>query len=172
MATPTKVVLVGLMGTGKTTVGTLLAERLGYPFIDTDDVIWDRTGRTVRQIFEEDGEPAFRRLETEVLVDSLAPGGPAVIAAAGGVVLNETNRQALRGSDAHVVWLRAKPAVLVDRVAGQGHRPLLDDDPAATLAAMHASRDALYAEVADSVIDVDDRTPEDVLAKALEEIDT
>ena len=80
-------VLVGMMGTGKTTVGTVLAQRLGRPLIDSDAEVEARTGRTVREIFETDGEAAYRALETEALVDALASPVPAVIAAAGGVVL-------------------------------------------------------------------------------------
>jgi shikimate kinase len=156
------VVLVGLMGTGKTTVGRLLAERLGRRLLDSDLVIEARTGRTVRQIFQDDGEPAFRTLETQVLVEALADPTPAVIAAAGGVVLAERNRHALQTADAKVVWLRAEPEDLVDRVRTGVHRPALDDDPLGTLRTMHRTRESLYREVADMIISVDARTPYDV----------
>ncbi len=88
-------VLVGLMGSGKTTVARIAAERLGRKIIDSDAVIERATGRTVRQIFADDGEDAFRSLETAALLDALADPVPAVIAAAGGVVLREQNRIAL-----------------------------------------------------------------------------
>jgi hypothetical protein len=84
-------VLVGMMGTGKTTVARVLGERLGRPVFDSDAVIEARTGRTVREIFAADGEPAFRALETEVLREALAADTPSIIAAAGGVVLSATN---------------------------------------------------------------------------------
>jgi shikimate kinase len=161
------IVLVGLMGTGKTTTGHLLGERLGLPYVDTDDLILERTGRTVRDIFREDGEAAFRVLETGVLVEALAAPTPVVLAAAGGVVLAEANRRTLRDADAVVVWLRADPALLVQRVQGQEHRPLLDDDPEGTLAAMQRDREPLYREVADVVIDVDDLTPAEVAERVL-----
>ena len=103
------VVLVGLMGTGKTTVGRALAERLHRRLLDSDLLIEARTGRTVRQIFQDEGEPAFRALETEVLIEALAQTTPSVIAAAGGVVLSEQNRRALKAAPAKVVWLRAEP---------------------------------------------------------------
>lgn len=161
------IVLVGLMGTGKTTTGRLLSEHLGLRHVDTDDLILDRTGRTVRDIFREDGEAAFRTLETGVLLEALAAPEPVILAAAGGVVLAEGNRRALHDADALVVWLRAEPAVLAQRVVGQEHRPLLDEDPAGTLAAMHRQREPLYREVADMVIDVDQLTPPEVVDRVL-----
>ena len=156
------VVLVGMMGTGKTTVGRLLAERLDRPFVDSDAVIEAETGRTVRQIFETDGEPAFRRLEADALRRALDDETPSVIAAAGGVVLDPANRQLLRECDGHVVWLRGDPAVLATRVVGADHRPLLGDDPAGALTRLDAQRRPFYAEVADQVVDVDVRGPAEV----------
>lgn len=156
------VVLVGLMGTGKTTVGRVLAERLRRPLLDSDLVIEARTGRTVRQIFSDDGEPTFRALETEVLLEALLSDTPSVIAAAGGVVLSERNRQALQAATAKVVWLRAEPENLVDRVRTGVHRPALDDDPAGTLRRMHESREPLYREVADMIVSVDGRSVHEV----------
>jgi shikimate kinase len=161
------VVLVGLMGTGKTTVGRALAERLHRQLFDSDLLIEARTGRTVRQIFQDEGEPAFRALETDVLLEALAETTPAVIAAAGGVVLSEQNRQALKAAPAKVVWLRAEPDSLVDRVRSGGHRPALDDDPAGTLRRMHQTREPLYREVADMIVSVDGRSVYDVAEAVL-----
>ncbi|HEX3087112.1 MAG TPA: shikimate kinase [Ilumatobacteraceae bacterium] len=160
-------VLVGLMGSGKTTVARIAAERLGRQVIDSDAVIETATGRTVREIFADDGEDAFRSFETAALLDALASPVPAVIAAAGGVVLREENRQALKDSNARVVWLCASPSVLVDRVPSGVHRPLLDDDPAGTLQRMYDTRQALYREVADAVVLVDHRTPNEVAEAVL-----
>jgi shikimate kinase len=160
-------VLVGLMGSGKTTVGRLAAERLGRQVIDSDAVIERLTGRTVREIFATDGEEAFRAFETAALLDALASPEPAVIAAAGGVVLREENRVALKRANAKVVWLCATPALLVERAATGGHRPLLDDDPAGTLQRMHTQREKLYREVADAIVVVDNRTPADVVEAVL-----
>jgi shikimate kinase len=156
------VVLVGLMGTGKSTVGRVLADRLGRRLLDSDMVIEEITGRTVRQIFLDDGEPAFRVLETQVLIDALAEPVPAVIAAAGGVVMSAQNRAALHDAPAKVVWLRAEPAYLVDRVRAGGHRPAIDDDPAGTLRRMHETREPWYREVADMIVTVDGRSVNDV----------
>jgi len=161
------VVLVGLMGSGKTTVGRLLAQRLGRPFVDSDEVIEAREGRTVREIWLTDGEPAFRELETAALRAALAGEVPSVIAAAGGVVLADRNRLAITESGVDVVWLHADPEVLAGRATRGDHRPLLDGDPAATLRAMATDREELYREVATAAIDVADRSPAEV-ADAIE----
>ena len=161
------VVLVGMMATGKTTAGRIVAQRLGRPFLDSDELIESRTGRTVRQIFRDEGEQAFRAEESRALLDALASPVPAVIAAAGGVVLSDANREALRSADAQVVWLLADPSLLVDRVMSAGHRPLLDDDPAGTLHRMFRDREHLYREVADAVVDVDGRDVSEVIDAVL-----
>jgi shikimate kinase len=161
------VVLVGLMGSGKTTVGRLLAQRLGRPFVDSDEVIEAREGRTVREIWLTDGEPVFRELETGALRAALAAEVPSVIAAAGGVVLADRNRRAINESGVDVVWLHADPAVLVGRAKRGDHRPLLDGDPEATLRAMATDREELYREVATTTIDVAHRSPAEV-ADAIE----
>ena len=155
------------MGSGKTTVAGVVADRLGRQVIDSDAVIESATGRTVREIFADDGEDAFRSLEGSALLDALASPVPAVIAAAGGVVLRESNRAALKSSNAKVVWLCATPALLVERVTSSGHRPLLDDDPAGMLQKMHDTREAFYREVADSIVLVDHRSVGEVVEAVL-----
>ncbi len=166
----THVVLVGMMGSGKTTVGRIVAERLGWPFSDSDELVEARTGRTVRQISYDEGVAAYRVHETQVLLDALAETAPSVIAAAGGVVLSPTNRATLCAADATVVWLKVDPLLLVDRVASAGHRPLLDDDPAGTLQQMFREREHLYREVADAVVDVDGHDVTDVVDAVLEAV--
>jgi shikimate kinase len=160
-------VLVGLMGSGKTTVARIAAERLGRRVIDSDAVIERATGRTVRQIFADDGEEAFRSFETAALLDALATPEPSVIAAAGGVVLREENRDALKQSNARVVWLCASPEVLTGRVTSGGHRPLLDEDPAGALQRMYDTRQSLYKDVADVIVLVDHRSPSEVAEAVL-----
>jgi len=160
-------VLVGMMGVGKTTVGRIVGERLGRRVVDSDQVIEARTGRTVREIFASDGEAAFRALETEALIEALTEQEPLVIAAAGGVVLSEQNRSALRDSPSKVVWLCADPATLADRVRSGGHRPLLDDDPEGVLQKMFAERTPLYRQVADAIVLVDGRSVTDVVDAVL-----
>ena len=155
-------VLVGLMGVGKTTVGMRLAERLGWPLLDSDAEVEARTGRTVREIFETDGEPAYRVLEADALRDALDAPGHSVVAAAGGVVLAAANRRLLERPNLSVVWLRADPATLVARAASGDHRPLLASDPAGVLAKMAVDREPLYREVADVVVEVDGLSPDQV----------
>jgi shikimate kinase len=168
MILPTQhVVLVGMMGTGKTTVARVLSDRLGRPVLDTDSMIEQRTGRTVREIFATDGEDAFRAMETDVLREALAAPTPAIIAGAGGVVLRAENRAALKASGARVIWLCADPATLVERVKTGGHRPLLDADPAGTLQRMFRDREAFYREVADAIVLVDHRSVGDVVEAVL-----
>jgi len=150
------IVLVGMMGAGKTSVGKRLAESLGLSFVDSDEQVEARTGRTVREIFEADGEAAFRFEERTALTEALARPEPTVIAAAGGVVLDPANRDLLRSLPARggqVVWLKVDPAELVSRVGRADHRPLLENDPAGTLDRLSADREALYQAVATIVID-------------------
>ena len=151
-----------MMGAGKTTLGRRLARRLSRPFIDSDQQIEARTGRTVREIFESDGEPAFRALETEALADALSTASPSVVAAAGGTVLREVNRDRMRASGT-VIWLRADPVELAQRVRNGTHRPLLAEDPEATLHRLDAERGDLYREVADHVVDTSGRSPEEIV---------
>jgi shikimate kinase len=163
----THVVLIGMMGVGKSTVGRLVAAELNRPLFDSDEMIEERMGRTVREIWSAEGESAFRSLETETLLEALGAREPSVIAAAGGVVLREENRAALASADAHVVWLLADVDVLVDRVRNGMHRPLLDDDPETVLRDLHEERAPLYQEVADAIVSVDHRTPTEVARAVL-----
>lgn len=160
-------VLIGMMGVGKTTIGRIAAGRLDRALVDSDQVIEERTGRTVREIFETDGEPAFRALETEVLLEALSSSEPLVIAAAGGVVLDASNRRALKDADARIVWLVAEPETLVERVERGGHRPLLDGDVPATLEHMWDERLPLYRDVADAIVSVENRSLHDVVEAVL-----
>jgi len=161
------IVLIGMMGAGKSSVGRVLAERLGRPLFDSDQMIEERTGRTVREIWQAEGELAFRALETQVLAEAVADEQPSVIAAAGGVVLSDDNRRILAESDAHVVWLMADVDLLLDRVKNGMHRPLLDDDPEGTLRHMFDTREALYRDAADAIVSVDHRSINDVAGAVL-----
>ena len=156
-----QVVLVGLMGSGKSTVGALVAARTGRVFVDVDIVIAQETGRTVRELWESGGEAAYRKLESEAVLRVLAGNVPSVLAAPGGVVLDPTVRAALVGNV--VVWLRTRPMTLAGRVHVGDHRPLLGERPAETLAAMADERSELYRQVATATIDTDDSEP-DVVA--------
>lgn len=174
MGTSPTIVLVGLMGTGKSTVAERLASSLGVAVADTDDIVEARVGKTVRRIFSEDGEAVFRAAETEAL-DSALSSGAGVVAAAGGVVLSEANRamlnRARRESGAVVVWLRADPATLVRRTRRGAHRPLLDGAPDEAIAQMANERTPLYASVCDASIDTDGLSVDDVVGSVLAVLD-
>jgi len=146
------IVLIGMMGVGKSTVGRRVAKELSRPFVDSDDEVMSRTGRAVTEIFATDGEPAFRAIEADAMADLLRSPIPSVIAAAGGSVLSETTRSALRESGT-VVWMRAPVDVLVGRTSRGTHRPALANDPRATLTQMESDRASLYSEVADVTVD-------------------
>lgn len=164
------IVLVGFMGAGKTTVGHLLSERLGLPFADSDLVIEQRSGRSVRQIFAEDGEPAFRALEHQVIAD-LLDGSALVLALGGGAAEHPGTRDRL--ATVQVVYLQVSYEQAMLRV-GAGPDPLTR--PLLTrpdLAATYQRRLPLYAEIATLTISTDGRPPEaisaDVLARLVRE---
>ncbi len=161
------IVLVGMMGAGKSSVGRVLASKLDRPLLDTDDLVEAQTGRSVREIWATEGEPAYRLLESAVLSEALAAPTPSVIAAAGGIVLSDRNRTALTSSGAYVVWLLADVDVLVHRVRNGGHRPLLDDDPEGTLRQMYTDREPLYRDVAGAIVSVDSRSVNEVAQAVL-----
>lgn len=158
--------LVGMMGAGKTTVGALVAARLGCAHFDSDAQIEAETGRTVPEILAADGEPAFRRMESLVLRQAVAEPPPVVISVAGGAVLDPANRACLRAAGT-VVWLRADPATLAQRVGDGAGRPLLDGDPLGAMVRLEAVRRPLYEAVADVTVDVGGRNPAEVANEIL-----
>jgi shikimate kinase len=149
------VVLVGLMGVGKSTVGRRLARDLQRPFADVDEQVELQTGLTVPAIFRDLGDGRFRRIESDVLAALLARDAPLVIAAGGGAVTGAGNREALAAAGAYVVWLRGSAEFLARRT-DTTHRPLLaDSDAEATLARLLAERTPLYEQVSDVAVDVE-----------------
>jgi shikimate kinase len=148
-------VLIGLMGAGKTTVGMECARRLGRAFVDTDDLVQQTAHMTVEAIFADGGEPRFRELERGVVADVCASPEPLVIACGGGTVLDPENRRALRAAGI-VVWLRAPAAVLLGRVGDGARRPLLRDDPAGALARLERLREPAYEAAAHVSVDTSD----------------
>lgn len=137
-------VLVGMMGAGKSTVGRRLAARLGMPFVDADDAIMDAAGQTIQEIFDRYGEAHFRDGERRVIA-RLLEGPPKVIATGGGAFMNAETR-ALILERAIAIWLDADIDVLVERVSRKEGRPLLKDkDPRAVLTALAAERNPVYA---------------------------
>ncbi|MBJ7392321.1 MAG: shikimate kinase, partial [Chthoniobacterales bacterium] len=136
---PKNLVLVGFMGSGKSSVGRLAAKALGFQFTDTDQIVVDRAGRQISDIFETDGEAAFRALETEA-IESLAHSERYVVSTGGGAVLSEHNRLRLRALG-FVVCLTASEDILFERVARNSKRPLLQtENPRATLSRLIQDR--------------------------------
>jgi shikimate kinase len=158
------VVLVGPMGVGKSTVGRLLAERLGVAYRDTDDDIVAEQGRTIAEIFVDAGEPAFRAIEARAVARALA-GHDGVLALGGGAVLDARTRELLAGLP--VVFLDADAGEAVRRIGQDPGRPLLAGDPHRRWRALAAARRPLYAEVARAVVDTGGRTPEGVAEAVL-----
>lgn len=154
-----RILLIGMMGAGKTTVGKEVAARLGWRHFDSDAQVQARTGKTIPEIFAQEGEPAFRREEAHALAEAIDLDEPVVVSVAGGAVLDPANRRLMSGSGS-VVWLRADPATLARRVGSGDGRPLLEDDPAASLARLDSVRRPLYEALADHTVDVDGLTPD------------
>ena len=119
-----RILLIGMMGSGKTTVGRIVAERLGWDFVDSDAEVVSSTGMTVAELFETRGEAGFRKEESRVLRESLAGTTPMVLSVAGGAVLDPANQELLR-SRGTVVWMRAESDTLIRRIGAGSGRPLL-----------------------------------------------
>jgi shikimate kinase len=144
--------LVGLPGSGKTTVGRQLARRLQFPFVDSDHAIESWIGCSIREFFEREGEARFRDIEQEV-IDELTSGGPCVISTGGGAVLRSPNRQHLR-ERSQVVYLKSTPEELFRRLRHDINRPLLQvADPLSRMRELFAVRDPLYRETAHYVLE-------------------
>jgi shikimate kinase len=152
-------VLIGLMGTGKTTLGRLAAARLGWPLSDSDAEIQAREGASVRELQERWGAGGLHRLEATILLEALARPEPSVICAAASTIDDERCRAALRAPGVSTVWLRATLATLVARYDADPHRPRYRQGTAAALAQQLAARSERFAAAATLAIDVDGLEP-------------
>ncbi|MEO6871147.1 MAG: shikimate kinase, partial [Chthoniobacterales bacterium] len=160
------IVLIGFMGSGKSSVGRLLARELGWPRFDTDQLVVGELGLRIPEIFVQLGEARFREGETQALANLGTATAPAVIVTGGGIVLRPENVRRLHELGS-LVWLQAEPAVLHKRLARRADRPLLQTpDPAATIAQLLAERQRFYAEAADFAIDTS-RLDHGQVAKAI-----
>ena len=155
----TRVLLVGLMGTGKSTVARAVAQATGWPCLDNDDLLERSTGSTAAALLAEHGLERLRAAESDVLTLLLAMPGPYVAGVAAGTILDPRDRERMRAGG-HVVWLKVGVDTLVRRVARQRGRAWLDEDPATVLRAMAAEREPLYAATAHQVLDMERLTPE------------
>jgi shikimate kinase len=153
-AQPTRenLILVGFMGTGKSSIGRQVARRLGFQFLDTDQLIVEREGKAISEIFKALGEPAFRALETATL-ESIEHLSRCVIATGGGIVLRPENREILRRLG-FVVELTANPDIIFERVSRNDKRPLLQsENPRETMLALLAARAEAYHAAAQFTLD-------------------
>lgn len=164
----TNLILVGMMGCGKTTVGKLLADHLNWAFIDTDQMIMERTGLTIPVIFKEKGERYFRRLEQEVIT-GVSRWTRVVVATGGGAVIAQENRQVMK-ENGLVFYLRAVARVLAKRVGVEEGRPLLAGKKLIVeLEKLLAAREGYYREAADVVLNTDDLNLEQVVEQVIKE---
>jgi shikimate kinase len=161
-----KVLLIGMMGSGKSAVGAALATRLGWPYLDNDSLLMRTAGDTAVNILAQQGEDALRLAESRVLTVMLALPGQVLCGIPGGVVLDANDRKRMLGSGSHIVWLRASPPVLARRLGKGSGRPKLGDDLVGELRRLGSERNEFYAEVASQIIDVD-ALPVGAVAKAI-----
>jgi shikimate kinase len=165
------VALYGFMGVGKSAVGRMLAEKLGLSFVDLDEEIVNRTGRSIESIFQEDGEERFREIERSVTEEYSALDGQ-VIACGGGTVIDPENLENLRRSS-RMVLLTADPEVILERVeAEEDMRPLLNvDDKLGKIRSLLTKRWPSYIEAADIIIDTSEYTPHVVVSIIIENLE-
>ncbi len=166
---PPRVILIGPMGSGKTTIGQLVAQRLDIPFRDTDQVIEESSGRTVSDIFLEDGEEAFRVLEKGVLRDELLSDGT-VLALGGGAPISIDAQSALRAIASPVIYLDISLATVAPRIGFNRDRPLLLHNPRGQWQTLMEARRPIYESIADTVIEVNTKTEIDIVDEILEVI--
>jgi len=155
--------LLGFMGSGKSTVGALLAQELGWPFIDLDATIEAAQGQTIREIFEKEGEAPFRAIEHVVLTEA-SRTEPAVIALGGGTFVQKANLDFIRSTDGVTIWLDCSLEELRRRCAGMNNRPLFRDE--ASFAELFAERQPFY-QLADHRVSTERRAPDEVVGQIL-----
>jgi shikimate kinase len=168
---PPRVVLLGMMGSGKSSVGRALSDRTGWRFVDNDELVQEATGRTARQLLAERGELAMRAAESAALHAGVALAPPVIVATAAGTILDPDDRKHLRDAG-FVVWLCAPADVLASRAAGAAHRPWLDDAPVAWFRAAERERAPLYEAVSDLAVDTARMSPEESAASILDALAT
>ncbi len=162
-----RVILIGPMGSGKTTIGKLIAKRLDIAFRDTDQVVEEETGRTVSDIFLEDGEDAFRLLEKGVLRNELLSDGT-VLALGGGAPISMDAQSALRAIASPVVYLDISLATVAPRIGFNRDRPLLLHNPRGQWQTLMEARRPIYESIADTVIDVNKKSETEIVDEILE----
>jgi shikimate kinase len=159
------IALIGFMGTGKSSVGQMIAAHLHFTFLDTDHVIEMRSGKSITQLFSQEGEPAFRDWERRI-VQELSQRKKTVISTGGGLPANQENLTSLK-SHALIVCLWASPEKIWERVRSQSHRPLLNDpDPLAKIRSLLAAREPFYRQ-ADVLVNTEMRSVREVAQQVI-----
>jgi len=159
------IILTGFMGSGKTEVGKRLAQRLGYAFLDTDKLIEEKTGKSISEIFREEGESSFRELETEVIKNLSGITGY-IISTGGGIVIREENILSLKNIGL-VIWLKASPETIFNRISSETDRPLLNvENPLEHIKKLLSIREQFYSR-ADVSIDTDGLEVDEVVKTIL-----
>ncbi len=162
------IILIGYMGSGKTTLGKKLSYRERTAFLDTDRMIEQKQGKTVSEIFDEAGENAFRQMETECLKEIRDYSDRYIISVGGGLPLKEENRELLRKLGT-VFYLRARPDTIYGRLKNDTTRPLLrGDDPEGKIRTMIRTRGPVYEAAADVIVDVDEKGYETIIREIIE----
>lgn len=157
------VVLIGFMGSGKSTMGIRLSYRLQYILEDTDKLIETKAGMTISEIFAREGEEAFRQMETQLLQTLVEKKGRRVYSVGGGTPVRAVNRPLLKKLGT-VVYLRTRPETVYERLKNDTTRPLLQgEDPLGKIRSLMAERESAYAETADVILDVDEMTTDQVV---------
>jgi shikimate kinase len=165
------VLVIGMMGSGKSTVGRLVAERVGWPYLDNDDLVERAHGTTARELLAERGDDALREAEGDALELGVTTAAPVVIGVAAGTVLDAARRDLMREGGI-VVWLHADAAILESRAMRGEHRPWLDRHGASWIRDTAADREPLYASVADFKIDTGINSPEAAATQVIELLET
>jgi shikimate kinase len=166
---PTRILLVGMMGAGKSTVGHELAKLTGWRYLDNDELLERAVGESARKVLDTRGAASLRRAESAALAEGLREEPPVIASVAGGVVEDRADRDRIRNGG-FVVWLRAPIEVLVARVGTGTDRPWLQPDPGAAMRMLYSQREPLYAEVASIVVDVEERTPAETAGVVLDQL--
>jgi shikimate kinase len=161
-----KVILIGPMGSGKTTIGSLLAEKLGLSFRDTDHLIEEQEEKTVSQIFLDQGEDAFRAIEKRVLREELLTDGT-VLSLGGGAPISIDAQSALRAIASHIIFLDISLSTVAPRIGFNRDRPLLLNNPRGQWQTLMEARRPIYEAISDATINVDDKSEEEIVTIAL-----
>ena len=165
-----RVILIGPMGSGKTTIGSLLAEKLGLSFRDTDHLIEEQEGKTVSQIFLDQGEDAFRAIEKRVLREELLTDGT-VLSLGGGAPISMDAQSALRAIASHIIFLDISLSTVAPRIGFNRDRPLLLNNPRGQWQTLMEARRPIYEAIAEATINVDDKSEEEIVTIVLSSLE-